>query len=251
MRTFLIVLVLLIIGGAAAVYYLYTNIDGIVETAIENNGTDATQSNVSVDDVDISIENETGSLNGLRVANPSGFSDENVISLDGIDVAIDSSKSDCSVTGCKLIVIKELTVKNPVINYEMGVSKSNIVAIRENIERYSGGGGSSSSSQPELKFMIERLAITGGEVNVRTKVGKLASSDLPDIVKQNLGVGQGGISGSEVGEILIRELSSGATYAVTEGDLKGLIEGQLSGGIEDAGEKVKRGTSSIFGGDEE
>jgi len=247
MRTLIIILLILVVVIGGGYFYLSQNVDTIVEAAIEQGGSDATMSNVIVDDVTISFEEGSGTLTGLRVANPSGFSDDNAISLDGIKLVIDPGKSQCSITGCKLIHVTELTVERPVIAYEVGVGKSNIAAIRENVERYSGGGSGKAPSDSGTKFVVEKLRVTQGEIKVQSKVGRLVSSDLPGIAKDNLGVGSGGISGAEIGEILVGELASNASMVVTEGALSGILENPL--GEDGVIGGVKRGIGGMFGGD--
>lgn len=254
MRIILILLLVIVVAAVGGYFFLSSNLDSLVEAAIERGGSDATQSDVAVDKVEISFDQGSGMLSGLSVGNPSGYSDEKALSLDGITLAIDPAKSDCGLSGCKLVYVKELTVLRPVLNYEVGVRRSNIDAIRENVQRYAGGGSSGGGSSAGggstdggMKFIVEKLSITEGEIKVSTKLGKMASSDLPGVLKENLGLDQGGISGAEIGQVLIKELSSNAKFVVNKGALSGIIDNRMSDDVED---KVKRGIGGLFGGDE-
>lgn len=254
MRIILILLLVIVVAVVGGYFFLSSNLDSLVEAAIERGGSDATQSDVAVDKVEISFDEGSGKLTGLSVANPSGYSDDKALSLDGITLAIDPAKSDCGLSGCKLVYVKELTVLRPVLNYEVGVRRSNIDAIRENVQRYAGGGSSGgsgsgaggSSTDSGMKFIVEKLSVTQGEIKVSTKLGKVASSDLPEVLKENLGLDEGGISGAEIGEVLIKELASNAKFVVNKGALSGLVDNPLP---DDVGGDIKRGIGGLFGGD--
>ena len=67
----LVVLVLLVAGGA---FYMYSNLDHWIKVAIEKYGTAATQTAVKLDSVKLSLADGQGSLSGLSIDNPQGFS---------------------------------------------------------------------------------------------------------------------------------------------------------------------------------
>ena len=70
----------LIIGGSlvaavvvvivVVVVFVLSNIDTLVQEAVEEIGSEATQAKVTLDEVDISITSGTGALRGLTVGNP-------------------------------------------------------------------------------------------------------------------------------------------------------------------------------------
>ena len=66
-----LLVLLLIIGGS--VYFLLSNLDGLVKTAIETYGSEATKTAVSVSSVKIVLQDGSGSIQGLTVGNPKGF----------------------------------------------------------------------------------------------------------------------------------------------------------------------------------
>ena len=62
--------------AAVAVYLLLSNLDSLVERGIEKFGSEAAGTKVSVDRVAIDLRQGRGSILGLTVANPPGFSRE-------------------------------------------------------------------------------------------------------------------------------------------------------------------------------
>jgi len=80
------VLVVLLGGG---VFYLLSNLDEIVRTAIEDYGSEAVGSQVSVGAVEISLREGSASIFNFSIANPPGFSDEDMLRFAELSVALD------------------------------------------------------------------------------------------------------------------------------------------------------------------
>ena len=66
--------VVVIIGVGYGAYYLLSNLDSIVKSAIEQYGSEITGTRVRVGSVKITLTEGRGTIRGLRVGNPSGFS---------------------------------------------------------------------------------------------------------------------------------------------------------------------------------
>ena len=81
-------LVVLIAVGIAG-YYLYSNLDVLVEQAIEQVGSDTVGVAVRVDRVELDLEAGRASIFGLSVANPIGFEGAEAFALGEITVDID------------------------------------------------------------------------------------------------------------------------------------------------------------------
>ena len=109
------VLLFIIIAIAAVVYYVFTNIDHLVKTAIEKYGSQATQ---------------TGSVSGLAVANPPGFAQPNIFSLGEINVGIDIKSLNQQP-----YVINDITIRQPQVFVDMNNDKKiNLNELKKNIQ---------------------------------------------------------------------------------------------------------------------
>ena len=231
--------VLWIGGGAVALIvaiivvvaiYVYSSLDGIVEAAIERFGSEATKTEVAVDGVSISPTDGKGSLSGISVGNPAGFSGNNAFELGGISLAVDAG----SVTS-DVVVINEIVIAAPVVNYEFGDGGSNLDAIKANVDAYAksfgGGGSSAESSGGETKMIIENLIIRDGEANVSGGLlgDESVGTAIPSIHLKDIGKKSGGASPAEVAERIIDSLTASVTGAVGKLDLKGLAGGVVEG----------------------
>jgi hypothetical protein len=207
-----------IIVGAGAIILLVAiagivlvgSLDSIVKAAVEKVGTETTKTNVELDSATINLADAQGSLKGLSVANPAGFSDALAIDIGNISMTLDSS----TVTA-DTIVIKEIRVDNPAISYEMGKDGNNFDVLKKNIQ----GSGQSGAydSGGNKKLIIENLRINGGKIAVIAEAlgGKELSTALPNIHLKDIGKESGGASPAEVAQKVLASITGKVGNAVS------------------------------------
>lgn len=236
----LAVVLLIAVGGGI---YLYSNLGGIIKSAIETYGSEATQGKVSLDSVDLDVASGKAALNKLSVGNPSGFKTPSAFDLGTIDVRIDTSTLTADT-----IIINSVLIDGPKITYELANGGSNVDAIQKNVDSYAkkmGAGGGSSEAKPadgkEKKIIIKKLTISGGEVNVSASFldGKSLGSKLPTITMTDIGKDDGGASPADVIKQVIGKMTGGIGSAVSGLNLDGLAKG--------AGEQAKKALESTTG----
>ncbi len=90
MKKLLIIGVILIVGvvGVGA-YVLLSSLDSVVKTAVEQIGSDATGTKVTLNEVEISPTSGYGALRGFRMTNPQGFAEGDAFKFDEISLTID------------------------------------------------------------------------------------------------------------------------------------------------------------------
>jgi hypothetical protein len=235
-----VVALLLIVVGA--VFFLASNLDSLVKSAIEDVGSKVAGVKVSVSSVSIKITEGKGTISGLTVANPKGFKTPNAFSLGSVTVGIDTS----SVTK-NPVVIKEISVAAPQVTYEMGDGGSNIDVIQKNVQAFTGGG-SQAKSEPakggeETKLIIDLLQLTGGKLTLATPLpGGTASADLPDIKLTGIGRSGNGASAAEVASKVLNAISQAAMKAASSIGVGKMIDGAteaVSGQTKGATDAVK------------
>ncbi len=278
----LLLVIVLIAGG---VFYLFSNLNDLVRTAVEEAGTRATGVAVTLGEVDIDVTGGSGALGNLNVANPSGYKTDYVFNLGDIAVSLDLNSIQSNP-----VVIKEIVVTAPKVIYELGDGGSNVDVIQKNVENFtqqlsgggSGGGsgsGGSSAGGDETKVVIDNLYIRGAEVSVSAGFldGKKLGTSLPEIHLTDIGKDSGGASPGEVAGQVIDELTKGIQGAVAGLNLEDLekaagqaveeatkavegaaseaakaVEGVGGGAGEAAGDALKgatEGVKNLFGGD--
>jgi uncharacterized protein involved in outer membrane biogenesis len=217
------VILILIIALGLGIYYLLTNLDGIVKAAIEKYGSEATQTKVRVSSVRISLQEGAASIKGTTVANPRGFDGPYAFSLGEIEAKINIG----SLTG-EVIVIDDIIFRAPQIFVEINVDrKTNLDVLKKNITSSASTTPTSKQAnqqkEKELKLIIRRVLFADG--NILAKVvplnGKEYQLKLPTIVMKNLGEKTGGTPE----QIASQALSELTNRALAEVKKKGIDRG--------------------------
>lgn len=201
----LIILGLLVGGG----YYLFTNLDAIVQRQIEAYGTQAVGSDVSVASVDINLAAGRASIEGLTVANPEGFSDAAMLGFQELSVTLDLANLSRESIG-----ITSIVARNPRVLYEHSGNTSNLDVVAERFARDPAATEEPAASGSDIQLVIDSIQIDDIGASV-------SSSRLPRVVEVGLGdISLENLSGTptEIAEQIMRpvieQLSRNAASAV-------------------------------------
>ncbi len=232
-----VIVVLVVIGGAGV--YVFLNAGGIIKQIVEEVGSEATKTKVSLSEVHLSIQSGEAALKGFKMGNPSGFQTPKAMSFGVVSVKIDPA----SVTQ-DVILIKEVVITKPDITYEFASGGgSNFDAIQKNVNSYAkemgaGGGGAAKKDSAEAKggkkVIIEHLYLRNGKIGVSADFlkGKSLTADLPTIHLKNIGKRSNGATAAEVADQLMSEISKSATKVVSSlgvGKMMDAAKGALKG----------------------
>ena len=225
MKKVLIGLVVLIIIIAAAIYYVLGNLDSIVEAAIEKHGSAALKTSVDVGSVSINLKEGSAQINDLTIDNPKGFETDYLFFMGTTRVQLDVKR-----ISSELIVIKEVLLDGPSVNYELSMKGSNVDALLKNLESAPSSGssksGSADSSGPKL--IIENFIFSNGEVVATSNVvrDRTLETKLPKIHMTNLGGSSGGTP-EEITKQVVNELLKEIAKAAKNLDLSSLMNEEM------------------------
>lgn len=222
MRKLLIAFALLLILAGGAAWWLLSSLDSIVKEGIEHYGSKALGVNVSVGGVEISTENGRGAIRNMVIGNPSGYAGAKAMEIAEASVSLDvkSLRSD-------LVVIREINIDGPHIEFELVSGKSNFEVIQDNIDRYlsdkgTAKTGTATQAQKERKYTIHAANIRKAQVHVRNPLLKEGGFDftLPDLTLRRIGDDGQGVTGGEAARIVTHALLLRiAAKALTGGQL--------------------------------
>ena len=193
MKKFLIaIIVVLIIAIAGAIYYLISNLDAIIEAAIEQFGSDAVKTSVEVDKVETWLSEGTAVVYGVTIANPDGFSMPLAFSLDEIAVDINLEKTDKEV-----IAIDLINIAAPRVFYEINEQRQGSLNILKDNLGISGGTsrtGASPGTEPSsgsavpLQLDIARFEFKDASLHAKVVPlkGKTYDLKLPSLLLTDL-----------------------------------------------------------------
>lgn len=241
-----VVLIVAVVGVGA--YVLLSSLDSVVKTAVEQIGSDASGTKVSLNEVEISPTDGHGALRGFRMTNPKGFAEGDAFKFDEVSLTI-----DVSTILSDPVVIKEIVIDKPVITYAIGKSSTNMDEIQKNVNDYaraeesaSGGGGGDSSEGP--KIIIENLYMRGGTVNVSAPAvtDETLTAPLPDIHLTDIGAEGNGATPGEAASQAMAAIAASAKQAVKTVDLDALLKGadEMAGEAQKQLEKATEGSES-------
>jgi hypothetical protein len=213
-------LLVLGLGGLMVVIAVYIGaayfLGSIVKAGVNSLGPKLTQTKVELQGAQISPLTGSGTLSGLSVGNPRGWSEGNAFTLGKVHVDVEP----LSVLGDH-IVINEISIDAPVFNYETKIISSNIKDLLKNIEQFSGGGGQAPATKEgkPIKFVVKKFRLTNAQATVGMGPTALPVP-LPPVSLDNLGVDKGGITANELAtEIMANVLGSivnGTAGALTQ-----------------------------------
>lgn len=213
---------LLIAGGVAvvlviaAVAFLASNLDSIVEKAIELIGPEMTGVSVKVNKVTIGLTDGRGQIEGLAVGNPKGYKAPHAVQLGSIALGIDPA-----TVAKDVIVIRELTINAPNMVYEKGAGGSNVDVIQRNVDAYakkhfgSGQAQKKGDAPRETRFIVEKLQIRNGRMRVVAIPGKDLDVALPPVALRDIGKARGGATASEIASVVVKQMTQGAISSAT------------------------------------
>ncbi len=226
-RKVLIVIVgVLVVVITAAIILILTNIDTIVKAAIEKYGSEATKTAVRVSSVKIHLASGEGTIAGLTVANPRGFSTPYAFRLGKISARIDTR----TVTSSP-IVIDEIRIAAPQVVYEMNSSgATNILLLKQNIQESGPGAPKNAREEKkakgkEIKVLIKKLVIESGRIDAHVAAlgDKTQTVALRRIELTDIGKGRGATPTEVAGQV-VSALAEEVGRAVAHSGIKRSLE---------------------------
>ena len=142
MKKYLISFSVLFVVLSLVLLVFYSNLGLVVERAIENYGSKIMGTEVAVDKVTMQPRAGKASITGLTIANPSGYRAANAFVLSEITATIDFQAE----------IVREIVIKQPVINIEVIGGTSNIEYIADRIKAYQADSGSQSAGLAAKKL---------------------------------------------------------------------------------------------------
>ena len=237
---------LLIVAGCcvALLLALYVVADfflgSLVKTGVAHFGPGITGTPVSLADAHLSPFSGEGTLTGLVVGNPKGWSSDRALAFGKIHVEV----SPASVFSDR-IVIKEIDIEDPVFDYETRFVSSNIGQLLSQIEGRKpedGGQATTKSGQP-IKFVVQHLILRGGRVTLG--VGPTAITlPMPTLELRDLGGGTDGIDSVELAQVVMRAVAQSVASATVHA--AGKIGSTATGAAVDGAKGAASALESLF-----
>jgi uncharacterized protein involved in outer membrane biogenesis len=213
--TVVLVLVVLVIA-----FLLFLN--SILKGAIEKVGSTVTKSDITIENLDLSLLKGELLLENFKVGNPEGYKTDEAFSLTKIFVSLEPS-SLMSDT----IRITEVQIIDPSLTFEAGLGKTNLGTILDNVNRFVPSGDSDKPKEkPEgdeksgKKVEIDHVVVSGGNVRLSAKIlgGAALPVPLPGVELNDIGKKEGDpVALVEACAMILQKMLTGAISAAGSG----------------------------------
>ncbi|MFZ3087802.1 MAG: hypothetical protein WA123_07030 [Methylotenera sp.] len=205
-----IVFLVLLAIIAGALFWLRSNLDGLVRSAMVKYGSEMTQAKVSVGNAKINAVDGEGVISNFIIGNTNGFKTPYAFKVQEFSVVIDPASLTSDV-----ILIKKITIIAPDIIYEKGKVVTNFDAIQKNIADYLGPSDDTASGGKKL--IVDKLVIRKARAQAAAAFmeGEMVAFDLPDLTMRNLGKAKGGITPGELGQAVASALKKQLIGAIS------------------------------------
>jgi hypothetical protein len=228
-RILIVAVVVGVVAVAAAAWFLLSNLNSLVASVIEEEGSRVVGTSLRVGSVSIDLRGGSGTIRGLRVANPDGFSRGDAFTLGEITLALDTG----SLTSSPLVV-ERIRVAQPAANFEVDArGRSNFGALQSNVERYNAGATPAAAAEGEpLKLVIRDFAFEQGAVHadfsaVHPDQAPL-QAELPTVRRRNIGA-PSGATPDRVGKELLGAFTNAVVKAVAANQAASELERKIGG----------------------
>lgn len=216
----------------------------IVKAGVNKFGPEITQTKVELKGANVSPLSGAGTLSGLSVGNPDGWTPGNAFYLGSVHVDL----KPFSVFGDH-IIINEVVIDQPEFTYETKIVSSNISDLMKNIQQSmgseNGGNQPKAKNGKPLKLEVKHFILRNGKVTVG--VGPTAiTMPMPPVELTNVGTAEGGVTPAQLSFAVMRSVTASVVTASTQALSK---MGGTSGAA--AAQAAKQATDAIkswFGG---
>ena len=226
-----VVLFVVLVGGIA---YFY--LDSLVTTGIQVVGSQVLGTEVTVESASISPLNGSGSIRGLRVANPEGFNSTYAFELEEVAVQINVGSVFSDV-----VEVDSVEITEPEITYERRLTSDNISALIDNLS--SGGADeevSSTAEESPSQLIIREFLMRSPQLNL-VAASIEAPIPLPNISLSNIGEERDSATVADA----MRQILGAISTSILNSDppifdmLRENVESTLQEGVEEVGDAVE------------
>jgi hypothetical protein len=196
------------IAVAVALRYGARELDSVVASTIERQGSALTGTDVGVEGVALALTAGRADLAGLTVGNPRGYETDYAVRIGSASVALDLG----SLAG-EVPIVKELILDGALINAEQRAAASNLTDIQEHA---TASSGEPPAGEPG-RIVVERFRVRNASVLVTSEhLSKPEQLPLKDIVVENIGSATGGATYSQAAEAMLMPILAAARSAAAE-----------------------------------
>lgn len=239
MKKLLLILAILAVIFVGFVYFVGSSIlNKGIQTLVVQTGPSFTGTEIELAGVNISPFSGSGTISGLLIGNPQGFTTEKAFSVNTMTLKVVPA-SLLSET----IEIEQILIDGPEIILERANGTTNLQQIQDNIAKATASSTPPQTPAPDeapaeagppIKISIKEFVLSNANVSVSV-LGQNQKLDLPTIRLTNLGTAKGGVPPEELAKEVMTAITRAVGQAATQMGTKALQNPDL---VEDVGKKL-------------
>jgi hypothetical protein len=246
-----VVAVVVVLAVGVGVWYLMSNLDEVVRTAIERAGSHATMTDVKIAKIGLDdLFEGKASVEGLSIGNPKGFAEATIFSLGKVSTHVDIEN-----TSPEKVVINEIFIGAPLVTLEIDEKgNSNVMALKNNLERLipqgeKGAAPAGADAEPTVdgkpapKVVVKKLTVAEGKTTVRIagRGGAPVTVTVPTFTMRGIGDEKpGGVPATVAIRRFLNTWIEKVNKAVAEAEVGKRIEELKARANEEIGKTSKR-----------
>lgn len=221
-----------------------TNLGPILKKAVNTYGPRITKTDVTLDDVGVSLFKGRAALEDFSVGNPAGFQQPAALHVEAIELDLD----EASILQ-NPVVIDLINVKSPEIHYEFKGKTDNLRELLRNVKESMGPADpadeTGKSPKDKKRIFIKDFFLTNATLVFSSThlEGQAARVSLPDIHLEDVGgKGEGSVP-AQVMAVILEKIYE----AVRSGAVRGALEQKLDEFGRDLDELLQDGERRLEG----
>ncbi len=227
--TISILFLILVAGGI----FLYLNFSNIAKNLTEKIASDALGVKVRIASLDIFLQDKEVIVNGLRIGNPPGYKNANVMTAEKITIELNTVSKE-------LIDFKNIRVDGSVINLEVTEKGNNLSDLKKLTE---AKPQKESVGSEQVRVIVKNITIGSSTLNPSiTLLGNsLGSITIPPVSLSGIGKRQNGVVAADaIKQVLTKYMSVAERKADTTGliNTNSSIVDAVGGEIKDLGKSI-------------
>ena len=233
MKRLVLLLVAAVFLGAL---YLVLSLDARVARAIEESASRSLGAAVQVEGVDLALTEGRGTIRGLTVANPEGFSEGDLFRFSEIELAVETAS-----VGEQPFRVTDVRIGKSAVRFEVTESgDSNIEHIVHHLSSHSAKDADETGGKEPQRVAIGKLRFEGGEVLVwRQGDDEPDTVELPPLEMADIG-GDDGATGGELSREIARVFTRRVVAATAGHELGRAVGKELGGTAGEVAETLLR-----------
>jgi hypothetical protein len=214
-----VIVLVIVLAFAGLLWYGYANIDTLLQTAVERFGSDVTETEVSLQEVQVDLQTGRFQFDNLTIANPPGYTTDHAFALDRIVAQVDP---DSLGTGPEdIVVLDEITVEGARIIAELkNLRESNLQELARNIQDSLPEAAEPPAAEPPPKpeytgpnFRVREFQFSNADITLVSEQLGERKVDMPTVRASDIGGAQG-LPPRELAAALLRQVLDQAINAV-------------------------------------